>query len=349
MRGNFLYRNNGDGTFTKIASGDIVADRFGSVYGAWGDYDNDGFLDLFVSHSSIRSVDYYAPTAKNSLYHNNGDGTFTKITSGSLVNDLGCSLGSAWGDYDNDGFLDLFVTNFGSRVNDLFQNSGNTIPRITIKCIGPLESFCDWREGPRESDGWGQTTWQLREISGGGGVWSQNDLRAHFGLGDATNVDLVRIEWPSGTVQELQNVAANEFHTVTEPGEEPQLTSTRVNGEVQLTLNGKQGSRYDIGTSTDMIDWNSSLLHGHRYKPGRHVDLPRARRDQRRATVLPRDSEVSGWFAQRATSSFGLISFAGGRRRQQQPGGVSLRDWRERCYKLAEHGKNDSGSAARRL
>jgi hypothetical protein len=59
--------------------------------------------------------------------------------------------------------------------------------------------------------------WQLREISGGGGLGSQNDMRAGFGLGDATNVDLVRIEWPSGIVQELQDVAPRQFLTVVEP------------------------------------------------------------------------------------------------------------------------------------
>lgn len=62
----------------------------------------------------------------------------------------------------------------------------------------------------------GKTFWQLREISGGSGCCSQNDLRTHFGLGDATNADLVRIEWPSGIVQELSNVAAKQFVTVTE-------------------------------------------------------------------------------------------------------------------------------------
>src|SRR3989442_12695613 len=59
--------------------------------------------------------------------------------------------------------------------------------------------------------------WQLREISGGSGFTCQNDLRANFGLGDATNVDIVRIEWPSGIMQEMNKVAAKQFLTVTEP------------------------------------------------------------------------------------------------------------------------------------
>lgn len=67
-----------------------------------GDYDNDGFLDLFVTSQLNQN---------NVLYHNNGDVTFTRVTEGSLVYDGGNSVGCAWGDYDNDGFLDLFVAN----------------------------------------------------------------------------------------------------------------------------------------------------------------------------------------------------------------------------------------------
>jgi hypothetical protein len=93
----------------------------------------------------------------------------------------------------------------------------------------------------------------MREVPGGEGVMGQNSLYLHVGPGNATNADLVRIEWPSGTVQELQNVASGQFHTVTET---PLLTSTRVNGEMQLTLTGRQGSHYEIGTSTDLITWN---------------------------------------------------------------------------------------------
>jgi hypothetical protein len=99
----------------------------------------------------------------------------------------------------------------------------------------------------------------MREISGGGGYTSQNDLRAHFGLADATNVETLRIEWPSGTVQELHDLASGRFLAVTEPGGEPHLALMRVNGQVQLTLTGKQGFRYDIETSPDLANWTSAL------------------------------------------------------------------------------------------
>jgi hypothetical protein len=104
-RPNLFYRNNGDGTFTSLTSLPANDPEYqgGASYGCnWGDYDNDGWLDLFVANSFGQN---------NFLYHNNGDGTFTKITNSVAVNDGGDSRGVAWGDYDNDGFLDLFVSN----------------------------------------------------------------------------------------------------------------------------------------------------------------------------------------------------------------------------------------------
>ena len=120
---NFLYHNNGNGTFTKITTGNIVTDGGNSVGGSWGDYDNDGDMDLYVPN-------YF--NSNNFLYRNDGLGTFTKITTGIIVNDGGSSVGSAWGDYDNDGDLDLFVSNDNNENNALYENNGNgTFTKIT--------------------------------------------------------------------------------------------------------------------------------------------------------------------------------------------------------------------------
>jgi len=113
---NFLYLNNGNATFTKISSGSIVNDGGHSEACSWGDYDNDGDLDLFVANRYNQN---------NFLYLNNGNGTFTKVTSGSIVNDGGDSQGGSWGDYDNDGDLDLFVANRNNQNNFLYLNNGN--------------------------------------------------------------------------------------------------------------------------------------------------------------------------------------------------------------------------------
>ncbi len=116
---NRLYKNNGNGTFTRITAGGIVNDIGDSRNCAWGDYDNDGWPDLFVlNYSGINDF----------LYHNNKDGTFSRIVSGPIVNDGLWGTACQWSDYDNNGFLDLFVTNCGSgQHNRLYYNQGGGI------------------------------------------------------------------------------------------------------------------------------------------------------------------------------------------------------------------------------
>jgi hypothetical protein len=146
---NFLYRNDGKGNFTKINfAGSIVSDVEGSTGGSWGDYDNDGYLDLYVCNS----VD----NAANSLYHNNGNGTFTKITTGDMVTDLGHSIGSSWVDYDNDGDLDLFVVNVFGSTNKLYRNnSDGTFTKMTSGAIVTDSNFsfgCGWADYDNDGD-----------------------------------------------------------------------------------------------------------------------------------------------------------------------------------------------------
>ncbi|MCI0515745.1 FG-GAP-like repeat-containing protein [candidate division KSB1 bacterium] len=116
---NYLYRNNGNSTFTKITSGSMVKDVARSVVGLWADYDNDNDLDLFV-------VNGYFAYEKNALYRNEGQGNFTKITTGVIVTDVEGSTGGSWGDYDNDGDLDLYVCNsVNNAPNSLYRNNGD--------------------------------------------------------------------------------------------------------------------------------------------------------------------------------------------------------------------------------
>ena len=113
---NLLYKNNQDGTFTKVQDAAIVLEAASSTSGIWGDYDNDGDQDLFVANYN---------NEKNSLYRNDGNGRFTKIVDGEIVNDTGQSTGGSWGDIDNDGDLDLFVSNAGDQNNYLYKNNGD--------------------------------------------------------------------------------------------------------------------------------------------------------------------------------------------------------------------------------
>ncbi|MCI4668198.1 MAG: CRTAC1 family protein [Bacteroidia bacterium] len=113
---NFLYRNNGRGTFVRLTTGDLVNDGGNSVGSSWGDYDNDGDFDLYVCNSDRQ---------QNFLYQNNGDGSFTRVLEGALVNDKDRSQGSSWGDFDNDGDLDLYVTNGQQESRKLYINNGD--------------------------------------------------------------------------------------------------------------------------------------------------------------------------------------------------------------------------------
>jgi hypothetical protein len=254
---NLLYRNNGDGTFDRMTSnvvGSIVSDLVPIAFlnCAWGDYDNDGFLDLFVG---VRGDGVSAVT--NFLYHNNGNGSFTRVKIGKVANEPGATaFGCAWGDYDNDGFLDLFVARGGilqRATNLLYRNNGNSNGWIKIKLAGTVSNRSAIGAKVRvQATIRGQTMWQMREINTGSG-FRASPLEEHFGLGDATNVDTVRIEWPSGTVQELHNVRTNQFLTITEP---PRLSTPQMAaGTFQWTLAGARSLSYGIQVSSNLLNW----------------------------------------------------------------------------------------------
>jgi hypothetical protein len=219
---NYLYHNNGDGTFTRVLEGHLVNDGANDATATWGDYDNDGYLDLFVAAFGLSD----GSLTKNRLYHNNGDGTFTQVASGSLVNDRSDSNGTAWGDYDNDGFLDLFVANQGQDNDFLYRNSGNGNHWLKVKLAGTRSNRMGIGAkvrvqtlppaGPAAIAGSPPGMWQLRAITGGDGFAECNHI-AHFGLGAATSANAVRIEWPSGILQQLHGVSSKQTLQITEP------------------------------------------------------------------------------------------------------------------------------------
>ena len=218
--------------------------------GAWGDYDNDGWLDLFVS-TPIQGV-------PNRLYRNLGDGDFEVVGDAEIAAASGVSPGGAWGDYDNDGFLDLFIpastfdgANYGEHDNFLLHNNGNSNRWLLVKLVGGVSnrSAIGAKVRLKATIG-GKTFWQLREISGGG-TRGQNDLRAHFGLGNATNAEVLRIEWPSGVVQEFQNLAVKQILTIVEP---PVLKAL---GPGRVQILGAKDRGYHIEFSNDLSNWTS--------------------------------------------------------------------------------------------
>jgi hypothetical protein len=247
----FQFHNNGNGTFTRISSGPLATDVVYGIAALWADYDGDGYMDLLVINAATNS--------HNFLYHNNRDGAFTRITANAIATELwtsGANCG-AWGDYDNCSRLDLFVTHAlfdGTLVsNSLYHNNGNSNNWLEVKLVGTVanRSGIGAKVRAKATIG-GNTFWQLREINNGGG-WNIQTLVAHFGLGNATNVETLRIEWPSGTVQEIQNVATKQILTITEPS---RLKAALSNGVPQFTLQGGRNLQYDIQTSTDLANWS---------------------------------------------------------------------------------------------
>jgi enediyne biosynthesis protein E4 len=161
-----LYRNNGDGTFTDVTGLAGVGDDHWSSSAAFGDYDGDGWLDLYlvnyvdfdIKHPSEPDCQYrgikvhcgpkgFLPAA-DVLYHNNHDGTFTDVSKKSGIGDVTPSygLGVIWGDYDNDGDLDLFVAN-DSMANFLFQNQGDG----TFREVGVLSGTAYNEDGKAQA------------------------------------------------------------------------------------------------------------------------------------------------------------------------------------------------------
>ncbi|MCZ6676542.1 MAG: CRTAC1 family protein [Candidatus Poribacteria bacterium] len=276
---NFLYRNNGDGTFTDVSSESWAADFRGSMGLATGDYDGDGDLDLFMSHwidqenalysnllkeegaiegasagRPIHLVDesYGASLGEESLnyvgwgtdffdYDNDGDldifvanghtfqyldqpeqliaqndqlfrydgeGIFTDATTLAGVDKLPVRVGRGvtFGDYDNDGDVDLFIVNNHDRAVLLRNEGGNRNNWLHVKLIGTKGNRDGVGAKIRLKAG---DLIQLREIAAGSSFLSSNSLVAEFGLGRQTAVDWVEVTWLGGKTERFSDIQSN--------------------------------------------------------------------------------------------------------------------------------------------
>ncbi|MDD5435193.1 MAG: FG-GAP-like repeat-containing protein, partial [Nitrospira sp.] len=125
-----FWRNNGDGTFTDITQKAVERpDIYPTEAAAWGDYDNDGFIDLYVANYEkplFKAIDRARGTPDR-LFHNNGDNTFSDVSTYAGISPMEnmCGRGVSWGDYNNDGYQDIYVSNYRLDPNFLWRNNGN--------------------------------------------------------------------------------------------------------------------------------------------------------------------------------------------------------------------------------
>jgi enediyne biosynthesis protein E4 len=219
---NFLYLNNGDGTFTKVTGENVVTDGGSSFGSSFGDIDNDGDLDFIVTNAFVNA------SQVNFFYLNNGDGTFTRDTS-IVSTETGWSYGAAFGDYDDDGYLDLFVAKCyqAAEDNSLFRNNGGSNNWIKFDLVGAESNLSAIGAVVKlKAEINGEPVWQMRRVAGQNGYCGQN-LQLHFGLGDAASADSIIIEWPSGINQIITHQSINQKLSISED-----TTLTSVNNEI---------------------------------------------------------------------------------------------------------------------
>ena len=187
-----LLRNNGDGTFEDVTEQAGLLSMHPTQTAAWADYDNDGWLDLFVGVESTPDNPHVSQ-----LFHNNGNGTFTEVAEANGLANLGFVKGVAWGDFNNDGRPDLYVSVMDG-PNRLFRNDGPRDPRhpradqwrftdVTAQAgvTEPLKSFATWFFD-FDNDGW------LDIFAAGYWVESMKDM-ADFEMGKPFRAELPRL------------------------------------------------------------------------------------------------------------------------------------------------------------
>ena len=217
-----VYRNNGDGGFqdASIGAGMGVNRKYLGFGVAFGDFDNDGWKDLFIANGHVYSqlaarqlhIGY---RQRRTLYRNLGNGRFADVSaqSGPGILALHAGRGCAIGDLDNDGRLEIVVNNLDgapSLLRDGSKRSGNW---LLVKLTGTKSNRS--AIGARVTVEAGGRK-RIDEVMSGSSYYSQNDLRLHFGLGDAARVDSLTVRWPSGAGETLTNLAPNRAITIVE-------------------------------------------------------------------------------------------------------------------------------------
>ncbi len=225
LENNAIYRN--DGVYYSEVSNGVGVGEISLNYLGFGtgflDYDNDGWLDLFVVnghvHDNIAEYDELVTHAQRAqLFRNDGQGRFVERTA-ALGPGLKASYvgrGSAFGDFDQDGDVDILINSNGGAVALLRNEGGNDNNWLEVYLAGVISNRFGVgakvyvQVGPQR---------QMRMVKAGSGFLSCSQVAPIFGLGAANKVDRLEVHWPSGTIQMVKNIEANQRLHIREDAE----------------------------------------------------------------------------------------------------------------------------------
>ena len=237
---NTLYRNDGNYNFTDVSLAANVA-QASRPYVGWGtgflDLDNDGWLDLFVVNGHVYPQMDTLPSGARYrqpklLHINQGNGVFCDASrqAGPALSEPRASRGAAFGDLDNDGYIDVVVNDLDGPPMILRNEGGGSNHWVTFE-LGTT-SGNGLAIGARVKIVTGDMV-QVEEVRSGGSYLSQNDLRIHFGIGKQTKIDVVEIRWPSGKTETIKGLATDKFYSIREG--EGVVPTERLKPEVKVT------------------------------------------------------------------------------------------------------------------
>jgi hypothetical protein len=217
-----LYRANGNGTFhdATLQSGLGINRKYVGFGVGFIDFDNDGWKDILIVNGHVytqlagRGV-YLTYEQPKLLYRNLRNGKFQDVSAkaGPGITATRVSRGCAFGDFDNDGDVDVVVNNIDG-VPSLLRNDGGTRNNsILVKCVGTKSNRSGIGARVKVT---AENHVQIDEVMSGGSYYSQNDLRLHFGLGRATAVDSAEVQWPSGIKDRFEKQPVNGLLIITE-------------------------------------------------------------------------------------------------------------------------------------
>lgn len=267
---NELFRNNSEGIFEKLALAPVTTDKGYSVSSAWGDVDNDGDLDLFVSNAFSGNT-----RTNNFFYLNNGDGTFTK-DNGILTQNNGWTYGAEFGDFNNDGYLDLATANCfaATEDNSIYINTGGAYNWLIVDLEGTVSNKSAIGSVLKvKANISGNDILQSRRVAGQSSYCSQN-LQMHFGLGNATVIDSLFVYWASGEITILTNVTPNQRLKISETFPQGYLKSNFkadiLIGENELKVKFTDLSISDSNNPITNWEWdfnNDGIIDSHEQNP----------------------------------------------------------------------------------